>query len=346
MAKRKWAGVFLACVAILCSGCSKPSPTYSECYVMDTQITQQVYGSNAQKACDAVNARLKELESLLSLYVPTSQISKINENAGKSPVKVDDYTFNLLQKGVFFSEQSNGLFDITIAPLSTLWGITSDHPKVPSEEEIADCLRLVNIENLVLDEENRTAFLKEEGMAIDLGGIAKGYFCEEIKAIYTEYEVDSALISIGGNIYTYHQKPDGTSYRLGIRNPLSDSANDLMGILTSHDEVVATTGTYERYFVQDGVRYHHILDLETGYPCDSDLISVTVVSNDGALADALSTTLFLAGKEAIPSYINHSDFSVIVIDEDNRVYVSPSLADRFTIENDTFTLADEFEEAA
>ena len=348
MTKRKWYSVAAGLlIAFGSGGCtSQQEPVNAELYVMDTQVTQQVYGTDAEKASEAVNQRLSELEQLLSLYVESSEISKINENAGKTPVKVDTYTFELLKKGRDFSEKSNGLFDITIAPLSTLWGITSDHPKVPSENEIASALNHVSYQNLILDEDAQTAFLKEEGMAIDLGGIAKGYFCEEIESIYADYDVDSALISIGGNIYTYHTKPDGSPYRLGIRNPLSDSANDLMGILSSHDEVVATTGTYERYFVQDGVRYHHILDLKTGYPCDSDLISVTVVAKDGALADALSTTLFLAGKEAIASYINHPDFSVIVIDEENRVYVSPSLADRFTIEDDTFTRANGFEEAA
>ncbi len=329
-------------ILVCLGGCtSKQTPLKSELYVMDTHVTQQIYGSNAQKASEAVNQRLSELEQQLSLYVSSSEIGKINANAGESPVKASDFTFNLLQKGLMFSKNSGGLFDITIAPLSTLWGITAEQPKVPLENEITAALSHVSYQNLVLDSETQTAFLKEDGMAIDLGGIAKGYFCEEIKSIYEDCHVDSALISIGGNIYTYHKKPDGTMYRLGIRNPLSDSANDLMGVLSSHDEVVATTGTYERYFVQDGVRYHHILDLKTGYPCDSDLISVTVVSKDGALADALSTTLFLAGKEAVSSYIDHPDFSVIVIDQDNHVYVSPALANRFTIENDTFMLADD-----
>ena len=177
-------------------------------------------------------------------------------------------------------------------------------------------------------------------MAIDLGGIAKGFFCEKIEEIYRQYDVSSALVSIGGNIYTYGQKPDGESYRLGIRNPNDLNGSSIMGILSSHDEVVSTSGAYERYFEQDGILYHHILDLETGFPAQSDLLSVTVICKDGGLADFLSTALYLEGRKAISSYLNSEQFQVIVIDQNNQVYISPSLKERFTITDSAFLLSE------
>lgn len=319
--------------------CNETSETEftSEIFVMNTFVSQKVYGSNAKKAIKQVNECLITLEKELSLYEENSDIYNINKNAGISPVKVNTYTLELLKAAVEYSEKSQGLFDITIAPLTILWGINSDNPKVPQSEEILQAVSLVNYRDLEIDFENQTAFLKKSGMSIDLGGIAKGYIVNEIQKIYNENGIASALISIGGNIYTYHKKIDGNDYTLGIRDP-NGMANDYIGKLKCHDAVVATTGAYERFFEQGGIKYHHILSTQTGYPVDSDLLSVTVVSKDGGLADFLSTTLFISGSQQIEKYLNCNDFSVIVIDKNNQIYISEKLKNNFEITNSDYKL--------
>lgn len=337
--KRMIAGV-LALVFLL-SGCKSSNMLQTgELFIMSTYVTQQVYGEHADEAIHAVNTLLEEYDATFSLYKEGSEINRINQNAGTTPSAVSEETFSLIQKAKQYSELSGGLFDLTVAPLSTLWGVNSKNPRVPSDEEIAAALDLVNYRDVVLDESEQTVYLKRKGMAIDLGGIAKGFFCEKIEEIYRQYGVSSALVSIGGNIYTYGQKPDGESYRLGIRNPNDLNGSSVMGILSSHDEVVATSGAYERYFEQDGILYHHILDLETGFPAESDLLSVTVICKDGGLADFLSTTLYLAGSKAIESCLDDEHFQVIVIDQNNQVYISPSLKERFTVTDSAFLLSE------
>lgn len=328
-------------VVFLLSGCKMQEiPKSGELFIMSTYVTQQVYGKQAEGAIEAVNTLLEKYDAMLSLYREDSEVSRINQNAGIAPVAVSKETFSLIQKAKQYSELSEGLFDLTVAPLSTLWAIGSENPRVPSNEAIKAALALIDYRNVELDETEQTVYLKKSGMAIDLGGVAKGFFCKKIGEIYNQYGVSSALVSIGGNIYTYCQKPDGEDYRLGIRNPNDFGGSSVMGVLSSHDEVVATSGAYERYFEQDGVRYHHILDLKTGFPSQSDLLSVTVICEDGGLADFLSTTLYLAGKNAVETYLNDDRFQVIVVDRDNRVYISPSLKERFTVTDADFVLSE------
>lgn len=337
--KRMIAGTLV--LVFLLSGCTSSNvPQTGELFIMSTYVTQQVYGEHADEAIRAVNELLEAYDATLSLYKEDSEISRINQNAGIAPTAVSAETFSLIQKAKQYSESSGGLFDLTVAPLSTLWGVNSENPRVPSDEEIAAALDLVDYRDVILKESEQTVYLKREGMAIDLGGIAKGFFCEKIEQIYRQYGVSSALVSIGGNIYTYEQKPDGESYRLGIRNPNDLNGSSVMGILCSHDEVVSTSGAYERYFEQDGMLYHHILDLETGFPAQSDLLSVTVICKDGGLADFLSTALYLEGSKAIASYLDSEQFQVIVIDQNNQVYISPSLNERFTITDSAFLLSE------
>lgn len=322
--------------------CVDEQPSSGEIYLMSTTVRQQqVYGLNSERAVEAVNELLVELDRKLSLYQTDSDIDRINQNAGKEPVKVDEYTFTLLSAAKEYSAASEGRFDITIAPVTMLWGIGSDHAHVPDEVELAEALSRVDYRKLILDAGEQTAFLQEPGMALDLGGIAKGYMAAAIGDVYREYGVTGALVSIGGNICTYGEKPDGSAYWLGIRDPLGKSSSSIMGKLQTGESVVATSGGYERYLEKDGMLYHHILDPKTGYPVETDLLSVTVIAQDGGLADYLSTVLFMAGSEAIESYRNHADFEVIVIDREQKVYLSDSLTDRFEILLDDYRLAEE-----
>lgn len=314
---------------------------------MSTYVSQQVYGLKKKQAAESVNQLLVSLDKKLSLFQADSDISRINQNAGVAPVKVDDYTFSLIEAAKRYSELSGGeagpsyrrRFDVTIGPVTLLWGIDTDHPAVPEEKMLNNALALVDCEKMELNFEEQTVFLRERGMALDLGGIAKGYIAKRIGEEYLSYEIPSALVSIGGNICVYGQKPGGVPYKLGIRDPLSEQTSAIMGKLTvSENMVLSTTGAYERYFEQDGVRYHHVLDPVTGFPAESDLLSVTVLSEDGGLADFLSTTLFIAGTQAMPSYLNDSRFDVIIIDNKKNIYLSDRIQPNFELTGEGYRM--------
>lgn len=328
-------------LALSLAGCQgEAQVAEGEVYLMSTVVSQRVYGPDGEAAVDAVNACLKKLEGTLSLFIQDSEVDRINQNAGVAPVAVGADTFELIQQAVRFGKLSGGRFDITVAPLTKLWGIDTDGARVPAPEEIAAALPLVGWDKIQLDAAARTVYLPQKGMAIDLGGIAKGYLAKPVGETYDQYRTTGALVSIGGNICTYGQKPDGSPYVLGIRDP-EGGATDILGKLSVGDTVVSTTGGYERYFERDGVRYDHVLDPATGYPAKTDLLSVTVVSRDGGLSDALSTTLFIAGSGFLEQYRNQPDFQVIVVGADHVVHISDSLRDSFVLTGKNYRLADE-----
>lgn len=298
-------------------------------YAMNTVIEQKWYGESADTVYTGMETKIREIESVLSLHLSQSEIASINENAGVQPVEVSQRTFDLLQRAKELSEQSDGAFDITIAPVVELWGITSDHPHVPTDEELAQAMALMGLEDLVLDEEACTAYLTRPGMAIDLGGIAKGWTADQLREYARELGAERGYVSLGGNLMIIGERPDGDPFKFGLRDPQGD-ASTYLGTITLEDGcTMATTGGYERYFEEDGIRYHHVLDPRTGYPADSDLLSVAVISKDGTLADYLSTTLFVQGLEAAKAAAGSEDYALVMVDQENNVWISGSLRGNF-----------------
>ena len=298
-------------------------------YAMNTVIEQKWYGESADTVYTGMETKIREIESVLSLHLSQSEIATINENAGVQPVEVSQRTFGLLQRAKELSEQSDGAFDITIAPVVELWGITSDHPHVPTDEELAQAMALMGLEDLVLDEEACTAYLTRPGMAIDLGGIAKGWTADQLREYARELGAERGYVSLGGNLMIIGERPDGDPFKFGLRDPQGD-ASTYLGTVTLEDGcTMATTGGYERYFEEDGIRYHHVLDPRTGYPADSDLLSVAVISKDGTLADYLSTTLFVQGLEAAKAAAGSEDYALVMVDQENNVWISGSLRGNF-----------------
>ena len=298
-------------------------------YAMNTVIEQKWYGKSADTVYTGMETKIREIESALSLHLSQSEIAAINENAGVQPVEVSQRTFDLLQRAKELSEQSDGAFDITIAPVVELWGITSDHPHVPTDEELAQAMALMGLEDLVLDEEACTAYLTRPGMAIDLGGIAKGWTADQLREYARELGAERGYVSLGGNLMIIGERPDGDPFKFGLRDPQGD-ASTYLGTVTLEDGcTMATTGGYERYFEEDGIRYHHVLDPRTGYPADSDLLSVAVISKDGTLADYLSTTLFVQGLEAAKAAAGSEDYALVMVDQENNVWISGSLRGNF-----------------
>lgn len=320
------------------------TPYTQQDFAMDTLIVQSIYGDLGEEAAAANKTLLDDLENKLSMYKQDSEISQVNAKAGLTEVRrleVSDDTYNLLVRGKELGEQTQGLFDITIGPLSRLWNITGENPQVPSEDEITKTLSYVDYTQLSFDDSNHSVRLQKPFMQIDLGGIAKGYACDKIKASMAEQGVTSATVSLGGNVLVIGKKPNGEDFSVGIRDPFGGD-NDIMGTLAAPDKILATTGAYERYFEQDGKVYHHVLDPRTGYPCETELASVTVISEDGTLADCLSTTFYIAGKQAVLDNLNnYEEFALIAIDQDKNVYISDSLKDSFTLsEGKGYTLAE------
>lgn len=308
---------------------AKNKITSGTSFAMNTVIEQKWFGPAGEAAYEAVSANIHDIESTLSSHIDTSVVARINQNAGIRPVEVSEEVFALLERAKALSSASQQSFDITIAPVVELWGITGDTPKVPSEEELQLALSQLGLEELVLDAQKHTAYLPRAGMAIDLGGIAKGWSCDRLREVALKKGITSGYVSLGGNLMVIGDKPSGEPFKFGLRNPLG-AANEFVGILTLKGKTMATTGGYERFFEEDGVRYHHVLDPRTGYPAESDLLSVSVISSDGLLADYLSTTFFVLGKEAAMAHLEDERFELVIIDAEGNVYVSPSLQPSFT----------------
>lgn len=297
-------------------------------FAMDTYMTVSAYGENAEKAVDAAIDEINRLDVLLSTGKDTSQVAFINQNG--SAVLNDD-TQTLLQKSLELYESTGHRFDITIYPIMCVWGFPTQECRVPEQDEIAKTLELVGSDKLSYDEATKTLTLRD-GMAIDFGGIAKGYTSSRLMEIFREYNVSSAMVSLGGNVQVLGTKTDGSDWRVAVQNP--DGTDDYLGILAIKDKAVITSGGYERYFEEDGKTYHHIMDNETGKPADSDLISVTIISKDGMLADGLSTALFVMGKEdALNYWREHSEeFDAILVTKDGEITVTQGIADSFSSE--------------
>lgn len=301
-------------------------------FAMSTLITQSAYGEKAAEAEIELQRRLQGFENRLSMFINESDVARLNAAAGKTPVQISKETMRLLKRGLELSQSSEGAFQLTIAPVTQLWGITTDHPQVPSDTELTQALALVDDKDLILDEAAGTAYLRREGQAVDLGGIAKGAACELARETYEEYGVSGAVLSIGGNIYVKGEKPGGKLFKIGFRDP-TKSESSYLASFQMRDSVLAVSGGYERYFEQNGIRYHHIIDPATGYPAESDIVSVGVFSVDGTTADFMSTTLFVWGRARTLDYMRRADScDVIFLDDKGMLYVSESLRPSFALE--------------
>lgn len=301
-------------------------------FIMDTFVEYEFFGENGPRAKDAVDAALHDIENRMSLYIDDSEIAALNQNAGRAYVPLSEDTYELLERCAAYGAETDGVFDVTIAPVARTWGITRGRVYIPDDADIARQLKLVDYRDILLDPETHSAMLRREGQSVDLGGIAKGFACSVADRIARASGVESGYISIGGNIMTIGQKPvTGQSgrtatrpFRFGLRDPRGGE-NDYIAAVILEDTTMATSGDYERYFMKDDVRYHHILDPATGYPAQTDLWSVSVVSQDGAYADFMSTYLFIKGRAFALERLNSFDCGLILVDQDKNVYISDNL---------------------
>lgn len=304
--------LLIICVAVL-GGCSMNRMQEKTVFAMDTVMTLKAYGKNAQAALDEAQQEIYRLDLLLDRY--DGEFGELNF---VPEVQVSDDTAELVRLALEMCEKTDGAFDITIAPIMDAWGFYQKEFTVPSEKQISSLLEFVGYENI---EVNGNTLFSKNGATLDLGGIAKGYTSARIREIFEKHDIKSGLISLGGNVETVGKRPDGREWNVAIQDP--ENSEGYIGTVKSQNCAVITSGDYQRCFEENGQKYHHIIDPDTGYPAQSGLSSVTIISNDATEADALSTALFVMGmKKGIDYWRNNGGFEVIFIKEDGKIYIT------------------------
>lgn len=289
-------------------------PISRQDFLLDTIVTVTLYDTDDQEMLNGCMDICRELDALFSPTKESSDIYRIN-HAGGHPVEVDSRTAELIQKSLEISELTSGAFDITIAPLVDLWDFKSQTPRVPSQDQIDETLSLVDYHTVQVD--GNTVTLTNPKASIDVGGIAKGYIADRMRDYLLENGCQSAVLDLGGNVYALGKRTDGKSWTIGMRSPFDTQSQ--IGALTVSDRSVVTSGPYERYFEVDGKRYHHILDPDTGYPVENGLASVTILSDQSVMGDALSTACFVLGPSKGEQLIQSLDQigALFITDEGN-----------------------------
>ena len=331
--------LLLTSALLFFGGCKKEAmPPQSQLH-LGTVCTINLFDQGSTELYGQMFQKLKGIEQAFSVNLPDSAVSQINQSAGIAPVVVPQEVIYVLQEALRIAERTSGAFDPTIGPLVDLWDIGGDNSQVPSQQAIDHARSLVDWRLVEIDSQRGTVYLPKQGMALDLGGIAKGYAADELVAIAQEAGIQQALFDLGGNIYAFGTKADGTPWRVGVKDPAQPGGSPALA-LAVQDRSVVTSGMYERFFEQEGIRYHHILNPATGYPVWNDIQSVTIVSKSSLLADALSTSVFVLGREKGLALLESEDAEGVIIGEDNLVYPTSGIADQLSVVVSRYQLAE------
>lgn len=328
-------------LAVSAAGCGTMDPDEAQesiqVIAMDTAMIFTAYGVNSTKADYAAEEEVYRLEAMLSRTDEESPVAQLNS---QGTAEVDGELWALMETAMEYTAATGGAFDITVAPVTVAWGFTTDSFQVPTQAELDSLLPLVgtdHIHNLGGNGDGTVTVELDPGTQIDLGGIGKGYASDRVAAIFREYEIPRGLVQLGGSVLAIGDRPDGAAWVVGIKDPRDpDNANAFAAVLNLTDAYAVTSGSYQRYFEQDGETYHHIIDPATGYPADSGLTSVTVVADsadgNGTMCDALSTALFVMGEEKALDFWRSGqyDFQLVLVTEDGRVVVTEGLTDVLT----------------
>ena len=301
---------------------------------MGTDCTVRVYGADGT-AQDIFDRLLEIEENYLSWRIEGSDIATINEQASSDTgVAPSEWTFGYLEKVLDLSEKSGGAFDPTLGNLSQLWNLGTDEPYIPKKDEVDALLEKTGWEKIDLEEQQ--VFLKDD-VQLDLGAVGKGIGCDEAKILLDEADAKAAVVSVGGSILTYGDKPDGKPWKVAIANPRTEDGESYLGALTVEgNHSISTSGDYEKYVIEDGVRYHHILDPKTGFPADSGLISVTIICDEGWLSDGLSTACFVLGVEGGLKLLETYQAEAVFVTAEKEVIVTDGIKDQFELMDSSY----------
>lgn len=358
MKLKKWIQIGLIAVLILpLSACgitsskqknasSRPKPTKviktpieDTQFMMGTVVTLRIYNKGKDKVLDGAFKLLKSEAKKITVNQKGSEIDKINAAAGKHPVTVSKDIYPMIKAAYYYSENSDESFDLAIGPITSLWHIGFSDAKVPTKQEIATNVKLVDYRQVKLNDKKRTVYLKKKGMQLDLGGIAKGYMTDQVKTYLLDHGVSTAIIDLGGNIYVLGDSPKGTksgNWTVGIQDPKA-SRGTAIGSLPAKNMSIVTSGIYERYLKKNGKVYSHLMDPQTGAPYQNNLMGVSIISKKSVDGDALSTATFDKGLRSGMKYINSKadqGIGAIFITKDKKVYVSDNLKNKFTLFGD------------
>jgi len=322
---RKTGCLLLLAFSFLLCACSKAGYKRSDFFVMDTYAFV-IADCNDEKILSDLKNEVLRIEKIFSATYEGSEIQNLfSENK-----KISDETKNLLEKADAISQNTGGFFDYTLGSIIKLWDVNGEKQKVPDNEKIIKELSNCGYENITFSDDGIVS--QNPDILIDLGAIAKGYAGQKVCEMLKSRGIENAAVSLGGNVTVIgtSKETDG-GWDVGIKNPFDDSS-EIIGKVFVSDKTVSVSGSYERFFEKDGVKYHHIFDRRTGYPSDSDLSSVAVISEDGALADALSTALFVMGYEKALEFYSSGiyQFEAIFCKTDGFVYVTDAILDKFT----------------
>lgn len=316
-----WLGsvVIAAAGLFLFAGCAaKTEPVSKTEFMLDTVCYITLYDKNDPSIIEDAFKLGKEYENLFSATVEGSDIYRINEADGET-VEVSEDTIELIKTSIKYGDLTNGAFDITIYPISKMWDFTGENPSVPDEADIKEALKHVNYKNISIDEEKNTVTLLDSEAMIDPGAIGKGYIADKMKEYIVSKGVKSAIINLGGNVLTIGESTEKRPFKIGIRKPFADES-EMATAVEANDKSVVSSGSYERYFIENGRLYYHILDPKTGYPADGGLSGITIISDKSVDGDALSTSCFILGYDKaieLLKGIKEEKIGAIFIADDN-----------------------------
>ncbi|OAB34231.1 thiamine biosynthesis protein ApbE [Paenibacillus glacialis] len=311
-------------------------------YKFATVINLKLYGDDeSERHFKAVEKMLDDIDQQINMSNKDSEIHAINEAAGKKAIKVSKGTFDLMKVSIEYAKDTQGAFDPSIGPLVSLWKIGNGGEHVPDVNLINQAKSLVNYKDIIMDEANLTIKLAKEGMSLDLGGIGKGYAADLVADYLHEEQVESAIIDLGGSsIIAIGRKPSGEQWRIGLQDPDRERGEQL-ALIQLDNETIDSSGVYERFFMENGVRYHHILDPKTGFPTKNGLKSVTIIGGTATDADVLSTAVVVMDLEEGMAYMKQKqNVEAMFITEDNRIYMTPGLKGKINLTNTRYTLVE------
>ncbi len=332
---------FAAVLLLILMSCSPPKDNlYKETRSsMYTIVSITVSSESKAKAEEAVANAFKELdrlEKMLNFYSDDSEISMINKFASEKPVKVSRETIEIISKAIYVSDKTGGSFDITMSPVIQLWDFKEK--TIPDKEAIEEKLKSVGYKHIYIDQDKAEVSFKKRGLQINLGGILKGYAADRAADILKNHGIKAGIVAIAGDIKTFGKKTDNESWRIGIQNPRAaenpgknngknNGANEIIASIELSDMSISTSGDYERFFEQDGVRYHHLLNPWTGYPAKG-LQSVSIITKDCVLTDAFATGIFIAGLQKGMEILRENGLDGVIIDEDGNIHATNSIKDK------------------